>query len=85
MRLSLFPLDQGAKAAGTAVGVAGMITAGLILCFYAIVAGWMIAFMFEPAASLLGLPELGSWLTDFSLARNLGFSALFISFNGADY
>jgi len=69
---------SGAKAAGTAVGVAGMITAGLILCFYAIVAGWMIAFMLEPAASLLGLPELGNWLTDFSLARNLGFSALFI-------
>jgi NSS family neurotransmitter:Na+ symporter len=55
-----------------------MITAGLILCFYAIVAGWMIAFMFEPVTSLLGLPELGSWLTDFSLARNIGFSALFI-------
>ncbi|MDG1819759.1 MAG: sodium-dependent transporter [Porticoccaceae bacterium] len=69
---------QAAKTAGTAVGVAGMITAGLILCFYAIVAGWMIAFMLEPAASLLGLPELGNWLTDFSLARNLGFSALFI-------
>jgi NSS family neurotransmitter:Na+ symporter len=67
-----------AKTAGTAVGVAGMITAGLILCFYAIVAGWMIAFMFEPVTSLLGLPELGSWLTDFSLARNIGFSALFI-------
>jgi neurotransmitter:Na+ symporter, NSS family len=69
---------QAAKTAGTAVGVAGMITAGLILCFYAIVAGWMIAFMFEPLTSLLGLPELGSWLTDFSLARNIGFSALFI-------
>ena len=69
---------QAAKTAGTAVGIAGMITAGLILCFYAIVAGWMIAFMFEPLTSLLGLNELGSWLTDFSLARNIGFSALFI-------
>jgi NSS family neurotransmitter:Na+ symporter len=69
---------QVAKITGTAVGIAGMITAGLILCFYAIVAGWMIAFMFEPVTSLLGLPELGSWLTDFSLARNIGFSALFI-------
>ncbi len=69
---------QTAKALGTAVGVAGMITAALILCFYAIVAGWMIAFMLEPITSLLGLTELGSWLTDFSLARNIGFSALFI-------
>ena len=30
----------------------------LILCFYSIVAGWMIAFMLEPAASVLGL---ASW------------------------
>ena len=78
MRCSLFPPEQAAKTAGTAVGIAGMITAGLILCFYAIVAGWMIAFMFEPVTALFGLPELGSWLTDFSLARNIGFSALFI-------
>ena len=34
--------------------------------------------MFEPATSLFGLNELGSWLTDFSLTRNIGFSALFI-------
>ena len=69
---------QVAKITGTAVGFAGMVTASLILCFYAIVAGWMIAFMFEPATSLFGLTELGSWLTDFSLTRNIGFSALFI-------
>ena len=69
---------QGAKTAGTAVGIAGMITAALILCFYAIVAGWMIAFMFDPVTSLLGLTDLRSWLTDFRLARNICFSALFI-------
>ena len=67
-----------AKAAGRTIGVAGMITAGLILCFYAIVAGWMIAFMLEPISSVLGLSNLGSWLTEFSLSRNIGFSALFI-------
>ena len=67
-----------AKAAGRTIGVAGMITAGLILCFYAIVAGWMIAFMLEPISSVLGFSNLGSWLTDFSLSRNIGFSALFI-------
>ena len=69
---------QAAKITRHSGGFAGMITASLILCFYAIVAGWMIAFMFEPATSLFGLTELGSWLTDFSLARNIGFSALFI-------
>ena len=61
-----------AKTAGRTIGVAGMITAGLILCFYAIVAGWMIAFMLEPITSVAGLPGLGSWLTDFSLSRNIG-------------
>ena len=73
---------QVAKITGTAVGFAGMVTASLILCFYAIVAGWMIAFMFEPATSLFGLTELGSWLTDFSLTRNIGFSGLFILLTG---
>ena len=68
-----------AKLAGRLVGVGGMVTASLILCFYSIVAGWMLAFMLEPITLLLGLPELGSWLTEFSLARNVGFAALFIS------
>ena len=69
---------SAAKRAGWAVGMGGMITASLILCFYSIVAGWMLAFMLEPLTTLIGLPQLGNWLTEFSLARNVGFAALFI-------
>ena len=69
---------SAAKRAGWAVGMGGMITASLILCFYSIVAGWMLAFMLEPLTALIGLPQLGNWLTEFSLARNVGFAALFI-------
>ena len=67
-----------AKRAGWAVGMGGMITASLILCFYSLVAGWMLAFMLEPLTALVGLPQLGNWLTEFGLARNVGFAALFI-------
>ena len=69
---------SAAKRAGWAVGMGGLITASLILCFYSIVAGWMLAFMLEPLTALIGLPQLGNWLTEFSLARNVGFAALFI-------
>jgi len=76
-----------AKLVGRFVGIGGMITAALILSFYSIVAGWMLAFMMEPIAVLLGQENLGTWLTDFSqgesshyyqLARNIGFSGLFL-------
>ena len=70
--------DLKAKLVGRFVGIGGMITAALILSFYSIVAGWMLAFMMEPATTLLGEENLGSWLTDFSLARNIGFSGLFV-------
>ena len=67
-----------AKSVGKLTGILGMVTASLILCFYSIVAGWMIAFLLEPVTVAFNLPALGSWLTDFSLSRNIGFSALFV-------
>ena len=67
------------KLAGRLVGVGGMVTASLILCFYSIVAGWMLAFMLAPISSAIGLPGLGNWLTEFSLGRNIGFAGLFIA------
>ena len=66
------------KSVGKLTGILGMVTASLILCFYSIVAGWMIAFLLEPVTVAFNLPALGSWLTDFSLSRNIGFSALFV-------
>ncbi len=69
---------QTAKTIGKWTGIGGMVTAALILSFYSIVAGWFIAFMVEPLTSIMGLDALGSWLTEFGLARNIGFAAFFI-------
>jgi NSS family neurotransmitter:Na+ symporter len=69
---------QTAKAIGKLTGIGGMVTAGLILSFYSIVAGWFIAFMLEPVTAVLGLESMGNWLTEFSLVRNIGFAAFFI-------
>ncbi|MBT3672801.1 MAG: sodium-dependent transporter [Porticoccaceae bacterium] len=70
--------SQSAKTVGRLVGIGGMVTAGLILSFYSIVAGWMLAFMLEPVTAMLGLGHLSTWLTEFSLVRNIGFAAIFI-------
>ncbi|TDG13980.1 sodium-dependent transporter [Seongchinamella unica] len=61
-----------------ATGIIGFIVASLILSFYAIVAGWMIAFCLASLATLLGMAELSSWLTSFGLGRNLLFMLLFM-------
>ena len=63
---------------GTGTGIVGFVVASLILSFYAIVAGWMIAFCLSSLAGLLGLRELAEWLTTFSLTRNLVFMLLFM-------
>ena len=55
---------------GRGVGIAGMVTAGLILSFYAIVAGWMIAHMLEPITKSFST-ELSGWLVGNDLSRNI--------------
>jgi NSS family neurotransmitter:Na+ symporter len=67
-----------AKRLGRFTGLAGMVTASLILSFYAIVAGWMLGSMAQPVASLLGLDSLGSWLTEYGTARNIALTAIFM-------
>ena len=64
---------------GAGTGICGLIVASLILSFYAIVAGWMIAHCVAAVADLLGLVEVSQWLTDFGLARNLSFMLLFMA------
>ncbi|MDG2500930.1 MAG: sodium-dependent transporter [Porticoccaceae bacterium] len=76
--LQSISLGQTAKTIGKLTGIGGMVTAGLILSFYSIVAGWFIAFMLEPFTAVMGLESLGSWLTEFSLVRNIGFAGVFI-------
>ena len=70
--------SQPSKSIGRLVGIGGMVAAGLILSFYSIIAGWMLAFMLEPLTAVLGLGDISRWLTDFSLARNVGFAAIFV-------
>jgi len=69
---------QSAKKIGMLVGIGGMVTAGLILSFYSIVAGWMLAFMMEPLTTVFGLGDISQWLTTDSVARNVGFAAIFV-------
>jgi len=64
---------------GALSGIAGCIVASLILSFYAIVAGWMIAFCVSAVANLFAITDLSSWLTSFGLARNLLFTGIFLA------
>ena len=57
-------------------GYWGMITASLILSFYAIVAGWMISHGFASVVELIGLTELAQWSREFSAERNIIFCDL---------
>ncbi|GBL02848.1 sodium-dependent symporter family protein [Glaciecola sp. KUL10] len=61
---------------GRFTGSIGAITVVLILSFYAIVAGWMIAFFFDALFSVIG--QNIPWLTEFSNARNAIFMAVFV-------
>ncbi|MGB5855300.1 MAG: sodium-dependent transporter [Oceanisphaera sp.] len=53
------------------VGYAGMLVPSLVLSFYAIVAGWLLAFLAAAVTRLLGWDQATSWLQDFGLARNI--------------
>ena len=46
---------------GTGVGLAGIATVSMILSFYAIVGGWMIAHLFASLSEVLGLTGLSEW------------------------
>ncbi|MAT93975.1 MAG: sodium-dependent transporter [Halioglobus sp.] len=76
--LRLISPGRGTARFGTVTGIYGFIVASLILAFYAIVAGWIIAFFLASACQLLGLDGLADWLTRFGMGRNLLFMALFM-------
>lgn len=58
-------------------GYWGILTASLILSFYAIVAGWMVAYFLGAIAELFGFMNIKQWLTSSSLERNLAFCVIF--------
>ncbi len=67
------------KTIGHLSGIFGVIAASLILSFYSIVAGWMIAYMIEPLLSSLGLTETANWLITSGTTRNILFCAIFMA------
>lgn len=76
--LRLISGSDAQRTLGAATGYVGMATASLILSFYAIVAGWMLAYALAAAADLAGQNELSAWLTAFSIERNLLFTGIFM-------
>ena len=69
--------NQAVSRVGAGVGFAGMITVTLILSFYAIVSGWMLAFMSASLADIARLESLSDWLTQSGMPRDLVFTILF--------
>ena len=58
------------KLFGSVVGGLGIVTVSFILSFYAIVSGWMLAFLLQPIADVAGLEALSDWLTVDGILRN---------------
>ena len=69
--------------AGRYVGLWGALTASLILSFYAIVAGWMLAYFVESTLTLVTDKSSLTWFVDFSFSRNWFFCLLFLSFTAS--
>ena len=63
---------------GRLVGTWGIITVSLILAFYGIVGGWMLAYTLEAVAKLAGLDGVAQWLVEQSVTRNIIFCGLFM-------
>ncbi len=63
---------------GTVVGGCGVVVASLILSFYTIVAGWMLAYLGQSITGLLGWQSASDWLVTFSFPRNLATGGLFM-------
>lgn len=63
---------------GAMTGFVSIATAGLILSFYSIIAGWMIAYFLAPIAEVVGVDAAATWLIDVSLERDILFACIFM-------
>lgn len=63
---------------GKYVGIIGLCGAIMMLSFYTIVAGWMLAHALSPIAELSGLNDVAQWLTTSSTTRNILFTPIFV-------
>jgi len=78
MALEALPSGNTTKTLGRLTGLGGLLTASLILSFYAIVAGWMLGFAASYPLAAAGLVDIGTWLTSFGTPRNLFLMLLFM-------
>lgn len=70
--------NKTAKQIAKGFGLLAILTASLILSFYAIVGGWLIAYTLADICMLLGLKEQAEWMTTTSIPRNLAFTSSFM-------
>ena len=68
---------------GVATGFGGMLVAGLILSFYVIISGWMLAHVLASVTGTTGLAGTTEWLTTNGISRNLVFAALLMAISVA--
>lgn len=68
---------------GKYAGLIGLSGAIMMLSFYTIVAGWMLAHAISPLAELLGYHDISQWLATSSTSRNLLFTPVFILLGAA--
>ncbi|MFT4926850.1 MAG: NSS family neurotransmitter:Na+ symporter [Phenylobacterium sp.] len=78
--LQTISTSKPAKLLGKFTGFWGLAVVSLILSFYAIVAGWMLAYCLQSVSEIIGLGETSQWLVEFSTSRNLIFCAVFSVF-----
>jgi NSS family neurotransmitter:Na+ symporter len=62
---------------GKYAGIIGLCGAIMMLSFYTIVAGWMLAHALSPLFELLGLLDISQWLSTSSTERNILFTPIF--------
>ena len=68
---------------GHNAGVIGLVGAVMMLSFYTIVAGWMLAHALSALFELIGLFDIANWLSTSSTLRNVIFTPIFIILGAA--
>ena len=79
MALGSLPKRSALASLGLLTGIGGLITASMILSFYAIVGGWMLGFAASYPLSAAGMETSGDWLITFGSPRNLALMLLFMA------
>ena len=59
------------------VGVIGILTVGVVLSFYSIVAGWMMAHFLKPVFELIGAGQAAAWITARNTPDNMLLTSVF--------